>query len=185
MARHTAADTRAELLAAATTLFHERGFAATSVRDIAGAVGRDAALVIRHFGSKEALFLEAMQSELGGAEGMEERFGGPIEELGERIVRDLVLGDERTKPIFLALIRASDGAGVSVRLREVHEHAFVEPLRARLSGEDADARARLAAAMIGGLLYSLWLVEDTELAAHDREGTIRRYGGALQRVLVP
>lgn len=185
MARRTAADTRAELLAAATTLFHERGFAATSVRDIAAAVGRDAALVIRHFGSKESLFLEAMESEISGGEGAVDPFDGPVEDLGERIIRDLVLGDDRTKPMYLALIRASDGAGVSSRLREVHETAFVAPLRARLSGDDADIRARLAAAMIGGLLYSLWLVEDSELAAHDREDTIRRYGSTLQRILTP
>lgn len=44
---------------AAVRLFSDQGFTGTSVRDIAALAGVDAALVIRHFRSKEALFLDA------------------------------------------------------------------------------------------------------------------------------
>ena len=46
---------------AAAKLFPVRGYVGTSVRDIASEAGVAAALVIRHFGSKEELFLEIMQ----------------------------------------------------------------------------------------------------------------------------
>ncbi len=45
---------------AAGRLFRARGFANVSVRAIAAEAGADPALVIRYFGSKERLFLEAV-----------------------------------------------------------------------------------------------------------------------------
>ncbi len=62
-------------------LFAERGFTATSVRAIAAGAGVDPALVIRHFGSKEALFAVAT-----------ERIGDHIEETRFDIKPDDVAG---------------------------------------------------------------------------------------------
>jgi hypothetical protein len=46
-------------------------------------------------------------------------------------------------------------------------------------------RARLAAAIIGGLLYALWVVEDEALLAVGRPALVDRYGALLQQVLTP
>ncbi|MGF6770269.1 AcrR family transcriptional regulator [Paraburkholderia sp. GAS199] len=53
--------TRASLLAAAKQLFVERGFGATSLRDIATAAGYTQGAFYSNFADKEALFLELMQ----------------------------------------------------------------------------------------------------------------------------
>jgi len=53
---------------AATELFARDGYAATGIRDIAAQAGSDPALVIRHFGSKEALFLATMEEVMGAAD---------------------------------------------------------------------------------------------------------------------
>jgi AcrR family transcriptional regulator len=151
------------------------------VRDIAGEAGIDAALVIRHFGSKEALFLGTVDAALP----LDLALDGPLDGLGERFLRSLLDSDEHVRGIFLALLRASDAGGVSLRLREVHDRFFVEPLRARLDGDDAELRARLAAAVVGGLLYSLWIVEDAELAAAGHDRLARRYGAVLQGLIDP
>jgi len=58
-------------------------------------------------------------------------------------------------------------------------------LRDRLSGPDAELRARLAAALVGGLLYSLWVVGDEELLATDHHELVTRYGGLLQTLITP
>lgn len=181
MARRSAAETRAAILAAATELFHERGFGSTSVRDIAAAAATDGALVIRHFGSKERLFLDSIEAELVTGPLVE----GPLETLGVDFVRFLLDPGDRVRGVFLALVRASEGAGAGSRLRRLHEQDFVEPLRARLEGPDADLRARLAAALAGGLLYALWIVGDEVLLAADREDLVARYGTALQDLLTP
>ncbi|OJX71261.1 MAG: TetR family transcriptional regulator [Micrococcales bacterium 73-13] len=181
MARRSATATRAAILDAARALFRDRGYAGASVRDIAAAAHSDPALVIRHFGSKERLFLDAIEPEAL----VQPLTAGPLETLGRDFVRFLLDPDDDVRGIYLALIRASDGAGFGSRLREMHEVDFVLPLRARLTGPDADLRARLAAALAGGLLYSLWLVGDEGLRGAEPEEVVERYGSALQQLLTP
>ncbi|QGZ65053.1 TetR family transcriptional regulator [Paraburkholderia acidisoli] len=53
--------TRAHLLAAAKRLFVERGFGATSLRDIAAEAGYTQGAFYSNFASKEALFVELMR----------------------------------------------------------------------------------------------------------------------------
>lgn len=56
-----AAQTRADILAAARRRFATEGFERTTLRAIAADVGVDAALVIRYFGSKQDLFATATE----------------------------------------------------------------------------------------------------------------------------
>jgi Transcriptional regulator len=165
---------------AAVRLFAERGYAGTSVRDIAGDAGVDPALVIRHFGSKEGLFLETMRLEFDELD-----LDGPIESLGERLIRSLLDADDHVRGVYLALIRASDAGEISSALREAHEQGFVAPLAARLTGDDAELRARLAAALVGGLFYALWVVRDESLLAEPHAELARRYGALLQPLVTP
>jgi AcrR family transcriptional regulator len=177
--RNGKAATREEIFTAAHALFLERGFAGTPVRDIAAAAGVDPALVIRYFGSKELLFLETMKVEHLSS------IDGPIETLGEAFIGQLLGAQEQTRSIFLALLRASDSEGVGSHLRDAHERQFVRPLLDRLSGDDVELRARLAAALVGGMLYSLWVVGDEYLLATDRQALTQRYGALLQTLLTP
>ena len=174
-------DTPDAIRGAAASLFAARGYAGVSVREIAKSAGADPALVIRHFGSKEKLFLETMQFDLGPHLLRD----APLENLGERFIEFVLDTDENVRGIFLALLRASDGAEIGSQLRDAHNTAFVAPLRDRLTGVDAELRARLAAAMVGGLLYSLWVVGDEELLATDHRDLVTRYGGLLQTLITP
>jgi AcrR family transcriptional regulator len=171
---------RNAIWAAATELFAARGYAGTSVREIAAMAGVDAALVLRYFGSKESLFLDTMRLRLPRP-----LLGGDLDTLGVRFVRDVLASDDQVKGVFLALLRASGAAGVSTRLREVHEHELVTPLLGRLTGPDAEVRARLGAALVGGLLYALWVAGDERLVAADPELVIREYGALLQSLITP
>lgn len=56
-------DLRRRLLAAATELFAERGYAATAMRDIAEAVSCTKPALYYHFGSKASLFTEVITTE--------------------------------------------------------------------------------------------------------------------------
>jgi AcrR family transcriptional regulator len=55
--------TKARLLAAASALFAERGFHATTIRDIAERAGVNVAAGNYHYGSKKALYLEVLRAE--------------------------------------------------------------------------------------------------------------------------
>jgi AcrR family transcriptional regulator len=173
--------TRQGILTVAAEAFVARGYAGTSLREIGRLAGVDAALVIHYFGSKEKLFLEAVAL----AQPDQPLLEGPTSTLGERFIRFLLTADEQVRAIYLVLIRGSDTDAVAARVRHRHEVDFVEPLRARLTGPDAELRARLAAALVGGLLYALWVVGDEVLLATDHEVLVVRYGRLLQELIDP
>src|SRR5688500_18000139 len=58
--RRSSATVHKLILDAATSLFAEQGFVTTTTRDIARRAGVAEPLVYRHFGTKEALFREAV-----------------------------------------------------------------------------------------------------------------------------
>lgn len=165
---------------AAERLFAVQGYAATSVRDIAARAGVDPALVIRHWGSKEQLFLETMRLEFDDLSP-----DGPLEGFGERLIRSLLDADDHVRGVYLALVRASDAGEIGSALRTAHEDGFVAPIRDRLEGPDAGLRARLAASLVGGLFYALWIVGDEELLATPHTELAARYGELLQRLITP
>lgn len=181
MARGTGAETRERIRMAASALFRERGYARTAVRDIAASAETDPALVIRHFGSKELLFLEVMHPTLDD----DPLLAVPLEMLGRRFIEVVLADSHEFKGVYLALVHGSNEPPIAERLRAVHESTFVQPLLDRLSGTDAELRARLAAALVGGLVYSLWVVGDEPLLATDHDRVIARYGDLLQSILTP
>lgn len=65
---------REKLLDAATTVFTKRGFAATSMQDIASEAGVSVGLIYRHFSSKEALFGALVELALEGLQGIDVLF---------------------------------------------------------------------------------------------------------------
>ncbi|MEV4183614.1 TetR family transcriptional regulator [Streptosporangium canum] len=182
--RQPAAVTRKAIHDAAHELFRNEGFDAVGIRAVAARAGVDAALVIRHFGSKEQLFLEAMTVDLPAIKVME----GPLEGMGRAIVEHVVcLPSSRPGALAVtalaALFRASDRGEVRRTLRETIENVFAEPLVRRLEGGDAELRAHLIAAQLGGLLTSMHVVQDPVLLAADRSAIVVRYGDSIQRLI--
>jgi AcrR family transcriptional regulator len=64
--REQAAETRQDILAAAGTLFRERGYSGTSMTQIATEAGVVVETIYRGFGSKRALFRAVMEAVLAG-----------------------------------------------------------------------------------------------------------------------
>ncbi|MGW3356733.1 TetR/AcrR family transcriptional regulator [Streptomyces bungoensis] len=121
----TGTATREAIRTAAARLFRDQGFARTTVRRIAADAGADPALVIRHFKSKELLFLETMHLTVDEAPLLD----AAVERLGERLA-ELLLGlDGSARGIFLALVNGSDEPQILDRLRRTHERVLIEPLR--------------------------------------------------------
>lgn len=165
---------------AAGRLFAERGFQATGVRDIAREAGADPALVIRHFGSKEGLFLETMA--IPGS--WSALLAGPLEGMGERLVAAVLSArDSGGLRTYAALIRASDRPEVAERLRDSIVRTFVEPVAHRLPPPDAALRARMLAALLDGLLTAIAIREDPLLLAMPPERLARWYGAVIDGAL--
>ncbi len=154
---------RRAILEAASEAFAERGYRDATLRDIAGRAGVTHGLVLRHFGSKEALFLAAVP----GTRDVTEVASGPAGELAQRIAAGYVLRMEapRSDEPFLALVRSAsvdDGAAarLHVAMQERSEAAYVEALG------DVAARALvpLLASLLIGVTFSRYVVRAGALA---------------------
>jgi AcrR family transcriptional regulator len=76
-------DTRGEILAAARELFAAHGFERTSMRAIARQVHVDPALVLHYFGTKENVFLSAIELPFEPEAVLPTVLSGDIGSLGE------------------------------------------------------------------------------------------------------
>lgn len=185
LGRPTARDTRGPELStpgairqAATELFARDGYAATSVRQIARAAGVDAALVIRHFGSKEALFVETIP-EHGPFDPV---FDGPLETFGQRIVTFILDGvDHNQLNVFLDVLRSSSSDAIRERTADMMDASFSK-LKDQLGGPDALLRTRLVAAQVAGLLMAV-AGSAQALSPRDRRAVARIYGAAIQSTI--
>ncbi|MFF4713231.1 TetR/AcrR family transcriptional regulator [Streptomyces eurythermus] len=146
--RRSATATRAALRTAAAFRFGKYGYEGTSVRDIAGDVGVDAALVYRYFGSKEALFNDVT----GAGKIFEPLLQEPVEAIPDWLCA-MLLGapkdGEFTHPV-LSVLRSSGKSEAVARLRADFSEVFSTRLAARLGGPDAELRAELLAAWMLG-----------------------------------
>jgi AcrR family transcriptional regulator len=175
--------TRAAILDAAKTQFAQLGYEGASLRGIAGAVGVDVALVNRYFGGKEALFLEALRASF------------PADRLRHwdrrTFPRDVAMmmaesahaGAERTHG-FQFLLRAATSPATAPMLSVAVQERFLAPIREWLGGEDADARARVLAAVYIGCLVER-LIRNQPLTGREREAFIDQVTGILQSMVPP
>lgn len=128
-------DTKAALLNAAKQLIHERGYAATSVRELAAAAGANLSAVNYHFGSRENLLNEAMLEffrEWGNRVGEVDvdPDAEPLRQLAER-ARPMVDGIPDAQPLFVMALETILQARRSPELhRRLVEHYAAQRQRA-------------------------------------------------------
>jgi AcrR family transcriptional regulator len=170
------------IAAAARELFENKGYGAVSIREIAAAAGVDPALVIRHYGSKDELFVRV----IGFDEHFAPRLDGPLETVGERLAAYLLdPAGAQMRRTFTALVRASDHEAVRVDLQGSMSRLLVQKLSERMSGEDALLRAWLVSAQLVGLIHSWDAVGGDAATASDRARVAVLYGAAIQRLITP
>jgi AcrR family transcriptional regulator len=178
-------DTKTVLLTAAREVFGEVGYEGATVRAIATRAGVDAAMVNHWFGGKENLFARAvLELPFDSRELVDVLLDGPLENLGERIVRTfLTRWDSSGGDIFTALVRSVAGhEQVAHVLREL----FLNQLFSKLVGtvEDRAAlRATLCASQIIGMGMIRYVAKFEPLASTDVETLVKAVGPNVQRYL--
>jgi len=127
--------TREGILAAARNQFAERGYGGATIRGIAAEAGVNPALVHHFFGSKDQVFVAALNLPVNPAVIVDSILAGPRERIGERIVR-LFLGlwqQPETRAPFLALLRSvANSPEVAQQLRTFMETAVLAKVAAAL-----------------------------------------------------
>jgi AcrR family transcriptional regulator len=180
-------DTRDAVLTAARQAFAEKGFDGATIRGIASAAGVDPALVHHYFGSKDKLFLAAIEAPANPAELLPEVLAGGRDNLGENIVRLLLrVWDGPMRPAALALVRSAVGNEWTARL--LREFLVSQILR-RVVGTlglptaEREARGSLAASQLIGLVMARYVLKVEPLASATPESLVVAIGPTVQRYL--
>ncbi|MGZ9113339.1 MAG: TetR/AcrR family transcriptional regulator [Brevundimonas sp.] len=173
--------TRAAILTAARERFARESYDDVGMRDIAGDVGVDAALVSRYFGSKEDLFIAVLDSCENGAELMD----GDRTTFGHRVAHEAIYearSDSKLKGL-LVLLRSVGSTKAMELVQRTGNDRFFNPFAEWVGGPDGPVRARLAAAFIMGMAISREITGGFGLNKQECEEMHRRMTRILQDII--
>ena len=179
---------RQAILAAALTEFTEQGYDGATMRGIAARAGVDLALLYHYFGSKDRLFVAALQLPDNPAQAVSAMLAGGIDGLGERLLR-YVLGiwEQGQRGIAGAIVGAMRSAASHEEagriLREFFTKEVLERLVVSIDMPQPRLRAALMASQLLGLAWVRRVIRLEPIASADIDTLVACYAPTLQRYL--
>jgi len=180
---------RAAILDAARHAFAERGYARTTLRDIAGRAGVTHGLITRHFSSKERLFLAAVP----GNRDLEQVAAGDPATLPDRIAEAFVrrMETDAVGDPLVALVRgaASDERAAADLLSAMQERSaaiyrsVLSPDGTAAGDDDLDARVALVGSLMIGTTFSRYIARTDPLASMPPEQLTAHLTRMLRHIL--
>jgi AcrR family transcriptional regulator len=174
---------QAAILAAARDVFGERGYAQGTIREIARRAGVTHGLVVRHFETKEQLFVNSL---------LERRhtplaLAGDVSDLPELIASDYVerIEADGSSDPFIALIRSADDVDVAKRLLRAMRLQPADAYLAALDVPDREKRGDLLGALLIGVTFSRYVMADGPLAAMSADELIAYLVPLIRGILLP
>ncbi|WP_308189677.1 TetR family transcriptional regulator [Nocardioides sp. cx-169] len=183
--RPGAPDTRASILAAAREAFAASGFGRTSVRSIAAAAGVDAALVHHYFGSKDDLFVAALDLRVDPREAVLPVTAGGPDGVGERLMWLFmtVWDDPEARLPLLALVRGVAEPQSKQLIRDGFLRLVLEPIGDALGVDEPERRLSHVASQLLGLVLIRYLLEVEPLASMPADQVVATYAPVVQGFL--
>ena len=178
--------TREAITRAARGQFSELGYDRTTIRGVAREAGVDPALVLRFYGSKDALFREVMALPPAAAEALERIADGPRATVGRRLAELIVglLENPETRAIVLGRIRSASSHPEAAALVRETVTRDVRRLTEALSDDEPDVRAVLAGTHVVGLAFARYVVLVEPLASMSAADVVEYAAPTFQRYLV-
>src|ERR1700684_4129391 len=170
-----AAQTRADILAAARRMFATEGYERTTLRAVAADVGVDAALVIRYFGSKQDLFATAID--------LPNLTGANPDDIADMLLPRVfaVWEDDHT---FLALLRAAMTSRLAADTLNETLATHVAPTLKAATPDHAEQRIALTDAFVIGLAATRSVLGDHPISTLSREELSRWAAPVFRQLLV-
>lgn len=170
--------TRQNILAAAVECFATRGFATTGMRDIATQAGVNPSLIVRYFGSKEALYEEAIYSVLDVSPQVSDRVGFG-HRLAERLSRH---GSGPAVATSILVLGSADPAAAQIAMTALRKSVFGR-LAVWLGAPDAELRATQISLIASGFLLYTKLLPILDPDQHDMEQMVAWLGDSIQEIV--
>jgi len=178
-------DTRAAILGTARTSFADKGYAGTTIRGVAAAAGVDAALVHHYFGTKDDLFVAALELPVDPREAIAPALVGGPDGAGERVLRVFVAvwDDPANTPVFVALARTLLDPSSSHLLRDGFLPVVLQPVGRALALDRPDFRMSLVASQMLGIILGRYVLALEPLASLPADAVVATYAPTIQRYL--
>jgi AcrR family transcriptional regulator len=178
--------TKEDILAAARNQFAARGYGGTTIRGIAAEAGVNPALVHHFFGSKDQVFVAALNLPFNPSVLVETILDGPRAQIGERILR-LFLGlwsQPDTRSPFLALMRSvASSPEVAVQLRTFMQTAVLAKVAAAL--DLPMLRLTGAVSQMMGLAMVRYILAAEPMASATDDEVVELVAPVLQHYFTP
>jgi AcrR family transcriptional regulator len=183
--RRGSPDTRSAILAAARASFAAHGFGGTTIRAVASAAGVDAALVHHYFGTKDELFVAALELPVDPRKLIGPAVDGPVEEAAVRFLTVFlsVWDDPEIRPALLAVARGVMDPAASRLMSEGLLPVVIQPIGVALGIDEPERRMPLVASQVIGLILMRYVLLVEPLASMSREELIAIYAPTIQRYL--
>jgi AcrR family transcriptional regulator len=179
--------TRTAILDAARRQFGGLGFDRTTVRSIAAEAEVDPALVTHFFGSKQRLFLAAMDLPFETEVAVPGILTGDRAAIGRRFAELVVstLEDPAGRNVLTGIVRSAASEPEAARVvRELIGERVVGVLARELGASDAPLRASLAGSQVVGVVMARYVVGVEPLASLPADRLVELLAPTLQRYLV-
>ena len=180
------ADTRGEILDAARASFAEAGYGGTSIRRVAAAAGVDPALVHHYFGTKDDLFIAALEMPTDPRPIMAAVARGDRDTVGPRLVEAFlgVWDDPEIRLRLLAIVRSGIEGDPGRTIVETAMKRLVFGFLVQALGiEDGDRRFGLVASQMAGLVMTRYVLKLEPMASMPPDEVVAWLGPTLQRYL--
>lgn len=173
--------TRESIETAAKALFATHGFERTTVRQIAREAGIDPSMIIRYFGSKEALFARVAAPDLN----FPDLAQVDPSAIGETLVRHFIdqweLDAGGGLPILLR--SAASNQDAAAKLRDIFAAQVIPAIARTGSPATASQRAGLIASQILGLALTRYILKLPPVVAMPLDVITCEVGATVQRYI--
>jgi len=180
-------DTREAILAAARVAFADKGYDGASIRLIAGGAGVDPALIHHYFGTKEQLFLDALQAPIDPAKVLPAILAGGVDGIGERIVLTMLgVWDSPAGGPAVALVRSAvTNELIAKMMKQFVVNRVLKKIAKDLEIDPTEGplRASLVATQIGGVIMMRYILKIEPVASLPPATVAALIGPTIQRYI--
>ncbi|MGZ8738662.1 MAG: TetR/AcrR family transcriptional regulator [Nocardioides sp.] len=181
--RPGAPDTRAAILTAARARFASQGFGRTTIRGVAGDAGVDPALVHHYFGSKDDLFVAALELPIDPRTVIGPALAGGLDGAAERLLTAFlsVWDDPEVRAPLLVVVRGMLEPEGHRMLRDGFLPAVIVPAAEVLGLDHPERRMSLVASQVFGLILARYVVGIEPLASMPAADVVAAVAPTIQR----
>lgn len=175
--------TRRRILEAARVVFAEVGYERATIRGIAATAEVDKSSIIKYFGTKQALFREAVHWDIPAAELARDDASDTAQNYARAMLTAWAADHNSPMAVLLRTSMTSEDAAEILR-RHITDQA-IDTMAATIDAPDARLRSAVAGAILMGIASQRYILRMPDLAEADIEDVLALIAPLLKALIDP